>query len=102
MRLSVERLDDARRDRTAAILAWLTLEQLVSAQGSAAWHDFVAETLRQHVMLWIPDLQDRDELGPEWWNEVMGLAFLQFVRDNELSPSINQHLERLQVAGGQA
>lgn len=102
VRLSVEKLDERACDRTAAVLAWLTLEQLMSEQAALAWNGFVADVVRDHVLLWIPGEQDCDQLGPEWWNEAMGLAFLQFVRDNELSPRVNRHLETLRTVGGQA
>lgn len=100
IQLRVERLEDDVRDRTAAVLAWLTLETVRAADGSAgvaAWHECVAELLRQHVSFVVPGATDSEDLGSAWWNEAVGRAFLQFVRDNELAPAINRHLEGMRT-----
>jgi len=93
--VSVERLDDQRREQTAAVLAWLTLEALTDAQGNStrAWHEHVAEIVRDHVAFVIDDGTRPDDLGTSWWTEAIGVAFIQFVRHNELAESINRHVE---------
>lgn len=101
VQLCIERLQDDVRDRTAAVLAWLTLEA-VRAQGdvgAAAWHECVAELLRQHVSFVVPGASAPNDLGSVWWNEAVGRAFVQFVRDNEMAPAINRHLEMLTGLG---
>jgi hypothetical protein len=92
--LAVERLDAQERERTAAILAWLTLDAIrsIGGNGITAWHEFVSDVLREHVTFAVADkcLQD---LGSTWWSEVVSRALLQFVHQNDLAPSINRHLQ---------
>ena len=97
--LCVECLDDEERERTAAQLAWLTIEAFgCGAEGATvAWHEFVAGILRQHVTFSIPEEQLAG-LGHEWWNEAMGRALLQFVRQNGLALSVNRHIDTLRLA----
>lgn len=97
--LCVERLEPAAKDRAAAVLAWLTMETLTSPDdgGAAAWHEFVGEMLRQHVMFSVADETEPQRLDVEWWTEVMGRAFIQFVRQNELGPRVHRHMEALSL-----
>jgi hypothetical protein len=101
IQLCIERLEDDARDRTAAVLAWLTLEAVRAngGVGAAAWHECVAELLRQHVSFVVPGASEPNDLGPAWWSEAVGRAFVQFVRDNEMAPAINRHLEVLTGLG---
>ncbi len=99
--LSVERLDAQERERTAAILAWLTLDAIRSGggNGATAWHDFVSDVLREHVTFAVAD-ECLEDLGSTWWNEVVSRALLQFVHQNELAPSVNRHLQIMKELGG--
>jgi hypothetical protein len=101
VQLCIERLEDDVRDRTAAVLAWLTLETVRADDGvgAAAWHECAAELLRQHVSFVVPSAAEPNDLGPAWWNEAVGRAFCQFVRHNEMAPAINRHLEMLTGLG---
>jgi hypothetical protein len=38
----------------------------------------------------VPGASEPNDLGPAWWNEAVGRAFVQFVRDNEMAPAINR------------
>src|SRR5262245_59491003 len=102
VRLSVEQLQEDVRDRTAAVLAWLTLETLRedNASGEVAWHECVADLVRQHVSFVVTGASCSEDLGSEWWNEAVGLAFLQFVRDNELAPVVHQHIVGIRTVDG--
>ena len=64
VQLCVERLEDEVRGRTAAVLAWLTLETVREdgAAGAVAWHECVAELLRQHVSFVVPSAPDPEDL----------------------------------------
>jgi len=95
----VHRLDADECERTAAMLAWLTLEAMRADadSGSSPWHEFVNGLLCQHVAFVVPD-ERLAEATPEWWSEVVGRALTQFVRDNDLAGSINRHLQMLQDA----
>lgn len=95
-------LDEVERDRTAATLAWLTFEAITNQHGpeDLAWHDFVANVLREHVRLGTSDGWGGEDPGAEWWSEAAGLAFMQFVRHNELAPSVCQHLAAMRARGG--
>lgn len=95
----VHRLDADECERTAAMLAWLTLEARHSGAEleSGPWHKFVTGLLGQHVAFVVPD-ERLAEATPEWWSEVVGRALTQFVRDNDLAGSINRHLQMLQDA----
>jgi hypothetical protein len=99
VQLCVERLEDNVRDRTAAVLAWLTLETVSEngTTGAVAWHECVAELLRQYVNFVVPAAPSPEALGPAWWDEAVGRAFLQFVRYNELAPAINRHLQEMRT-----
>ena len=101
VQLCIERLDDSAKERAAAVLAWLTLEALTGehGRGDAAWHEFVAAMLRDHVTFSIANDSLALELGQDWWNEAIGRAFVQFIRDNELSPRINHHVDTLRAMG---
>lgn len=44
------------------------------------------ETGQQHAGFVVPSAPLPETLGPAWWNEAIGRAFLQFVRDNDLAP----------------
>ncbi len=95
--LSVERLDAESRNRTAATLAWLTLDAMGHGGSSDAWDQFVSDLLHKHVAFSVrPDRLE--QLGLEWWHEAVGRALQQFVRSNELAASINHHLEAIQLA----
>jgi len=98
--LNIERLDDDGREKTAAVLAWLTLEVLTGATPHAMsmWHDYAAEILRQHVSFVIADQADPEHLGSAWWSEAVGYALVEFVRHNELARSITRHLETMRGA----
>ncbi len=95
--LSIERLDQDDQERTAVALAWLTLEACRAgiANESVAWHDLVGDLLRDHVAFTVPETR-LESLDPAWWNEAMGRALVQFVRQNDLGPRINRHLATLQ------
>jgi len=94
--LCIHRLEDEERERTAAVFAWLTLQVFGGGadSGHAAWNDFAHDVLRDHVTFTVPEERVAG-LGPAWWNETLGRALLQFVRQNELAPSINRHLEAM-------
>lgn len=97
--LSVQRLDDDERERTAAVLAWLTLDVIRSGiSDSTAWNEGVNEILRRHVTLSVPDERLKRPDSP-WWNELISRALREFVRQNDLAPSINRHLQTFQGAG---
>jgi hypothetical protein len=95
--VSIERLEHDEQERTAVALAWLTLEACRAgiANQSVAWHDLVGDLLRDHVAFTVPETRI-ENLGPAWWNEAMGRALVQFVRQNDLGPRINRHLAALQ------
>jgi hypothetical protein len=99
IRVQVQHLDNDERERTAATLAWLTLEAMRSGADSECgpWHELVNGLLGQHVAFEVPD--DRlAEATTEWWSEVVGRALTQFVRENDLAASINRHVPILQGA----
>ena len=95
----VHRLDADECERTAAMLAWLTLDAMRAGTepGSGPWREFVNGLLRQHVAFVVPDDRLADAT-PEWWSEVVGRALTQFVRDNDLAGRINRHLQMLRDA----
>lgn len=97
--LKIERLEADACERTAAVLAWLTLEATRSGAESECrpWREFVNDLLGQHVAFTVPDerLADPDT---NWWSEVVGRALTQFVRENDLAVCINRHLQMLQNA----
>src|SRR5262245_54517261 len=98
--LNVERLDGERHERAAALLAWFTLASLSNdgPDAMSAWHDYIAEIVREHVSFVIAEPYP-EELDSSWWTEALGCAFIEFIRHNELAPSINRHLETLRRAG---
>jgi hypothetical protein len=98
--LCILRLDDVKRERTAAVFAWLTLDAIRSSTDdeSTAWHEFVNDVLREHVTFSVPD-ERLEHLGRTWWSEAVSRALLEFVRQNELAPSINRHLQTLHASG---
>ena len=61
----VHRLDADECERTAALLAWLTLEASAPARNPAfgPWHEFVSGLLSQHVAFVVPD-ERLDEGSP--------------------------------------
>jgi hypothetical protein len=94
--LSVERLDDDARERTAISIAWLTVQALKSptVEELAAWHAMMEAIVRQHVLFSVSD--DRIENpNPAWWREAIGRAIVRFVKMNDLGPTINRHLQAL-------
>jgi hypothetical protein len=95
--LRIERLDDHGREQVAAALAWLTMEAFSSlgADAMSAWNTYAAEILRDHVWFVIGDDEHPQGLESEWWNQAFGRAFVEFVRQNELSVTINRHLDAL-------
>jgi len=96
VRLSIERLDDEARERTAATLAWLTLEAFTidDPEEHTSWHEFASEVLRRHVTFAVPDTRVRQITVP-WWNEALARALTCFIRENNLATSINRHIETL-------
>jgi len=93
--LSVERLDHDQRERTAAVLAWLTLDAITMVNGDAgstAWHEFVNDVLQYHVTFSMPDTQPT-AVGAAWWSEAVSRALTQFIRENDLGARINRHME---------
>lgn len=96
--VSVQRLDPDECERTAATLAWLTLETMRSGSdlASGPWQAFVNGLLSQHVAFVVPEgLADADSA---WWTEAVGRALSQFVRENDLAATINRHLQLMQGA----
>jgi len=94
--LQIERLDDERREQTAVVLAWLTLQTLVDrSDAPLPWHQYAADILRDHVSFVISDEPHPERLEPAWWAEALGRALVEFVRHNELGPSINRHLQTM-------
>jgi hypothetical protein len=93
--LNVERLDKEEREHAAATLALLTLEAMTSGEeAQAVWHEQVEKILRQHVTFEIEGEPGR--LNAMWWFEALGYALIQFVRQNDLAPSINRHIDVMQ------
>ena len=97
IQLCVEQLHDSDLERTAAVMAWLSLETL--RRGTpvevSAWNDMVADTVGHHVTFTVAEDMVPSELGGPWWQEAVSKAFIQFIRHNELAPRINRHLESL-------
>ena len=99
IQLCVEQLQAPELERTAAVMAWLSLETLLRGTPTelAAWYDMVAETVGHHVTFVMAEDLVPSELGGRWWDEAVATAFIQFIRDNELAPRINRHLETLRT-----
>jgi hypothetical protein len=99
--LSVHLLSDEDKDRTAAVFAWLTLDavRIGTPAATEAWHAFLGEVMREHVAFTVSDVSV-DELAPSWWGEAIQRALRQFLRQNDLAPSINYHIERLRGIDG--
>jgi hypothetical protein len=95
--LQIERLDDERREQTAVVLAWLALQTLAHDRSDAplSWHQYAADILRDHVSFVINDEPHPERLEPSWWAEALGRALAEFVRHNDLAPSINRHLKAM-------
>jgi len=97
--LCVQRLDEDERERTAALLAWVTLDAIRGGgDESMAWTECVNEILRQHVALSVPDERLERPESP-WWNELISRALQEFVRQNDLAPAIGRHLHAFQGIG---
>lgn len=94
--LSVERLDDDARERTAMTIAWLTVQALKSptVEELAAWQAMMEAVVRQHVLFSVSDDRIANP-NPAWWREAIGRAIVRFVRMNELGPTINRHMKAL-------
>jgi len=78
------------------MFAWLTHESVRSGTGEApaAWSEFVHDVLRNHVRFSVPS-ERLSGLGSGWWQEAMGRALVQFLRENRLAPSINRYLDTM-------
>jgi hypothetical protein len=98
--LQIERLDAEPREQAAVVLAWLTLQTLAERSSDAppSWHQYAADILRDHVSFVINDEPHPERLEPSWWSEALGCALVEFVRHNELAPSINRHLQAMRAA----
>lgn len=95
--LSVECLTDDERERTAALLAWSTLEAWRNiGGGTVAWQQLINELLSRHVQFTIAGAEP-EQLGPAWWTEALGCALSQFVRQNDLARHVNRHLEAIRA-----
>jgi hypothetical protein len=90
--VSVKRLDDRERERTAAEMAWfahglLTPEVDLKAIG---WTPFLQQVLSEYVAITVDeDKMDRLE---SMWDQVICLALRAFVDVNELDPALRRYL----------
>jgi len=94
--LSVERLDDDARERTAATIAWVTLETVRGGaiDTSTPWQELMHDVMRQHVSFAVPD-ERAANLDAERWSEAIDCALRQFMRQNELASSVNRHIDAM-------
>lgn len=91
--LRIERLDADVHERTAATLAWVTVEA-TSGRGPAAWEACVRDLLRDHVAFTLPAGRP-DDPGSDWWSEAVSKALVAFIRENALAPRISWHIDEL-------
>jgi len=94
--LCVERLNDDARERTAATIAWVTLEAVRcgAADTSAPWQELMHDVMRRHVSFSVSD-ERAANLDAEWWSQAIDRALRQFLRQNELASRVNRHIDTM-------
>jgi hypothetical protein len=75
--LSVERLDDDARERTAMTIAWLTVQALKTptVEELAAWHAMMEAVVRQHVLFSVSDDRIANPNPASWRKPSGGRSF---------------------------
>lgn len=100
--LSIERLDTADLERTAALLAWMVLQSAANGDaGQAGIRDAVYGQLSQHIAFQLPE-ERLPHLAPAWWGRAMERALVEFVRANGLGPRIRHHVQLLNACDARA
>src|SRR5262245_58957728 len=92
--LSLHLLDADESERTAAAIAWFTLQAISGEPPQESWRQFVQEVILEHVEFTISE-EKLAALGQAWWSEAAGRAAAEFIQLNELGPSLRRHLRSL-------
>lgn len=87
--LNVCRLSEAERQRLAATIAWLALEE--AAAGLGAWRAFAADVVGMHVAFTIHP-RDLESADPVWWGRAVYGAATALIEVNGLEPELRHSL----------